>query len=259
MLTIFTPAYNRADTLLRLYETLKNQTDMDFEWILIDDGSTDNTKKIVQDFLHEGVLDITYKYTKNGGKMRAINSGVKLARGEFFFIVDSDDYVSNDCVEKVLKTAETLPKEMGGMVFRKANIESGAVNTPFPSYSFDSTPTKVFFRDKILGDKAEVIRTKLLIENPFPEIEGEKFIPEGYIWNRIGESYGYRYVDEPIYFFQYLEDGYTKNFHRCMNENPKGFTLYYRDILNYDIPIFNKLKFLIRLLQCYFYRISGGK
>ena len=92
--TIFTPAYNRGDTLSRLYESLKKQSNKNFQWVVVDDGSIDNTKELIENWKKENILNIIYVYQENSGKMRAINRGVELAEGEFFFIVDSDDYIT---------------------------------------------------------------------------------------------------------------------------------------------------------------------
>lgn len=258
MLTIFTPSFNRAHTLPRLHESLKGQTDKNFEWIIINDGSTDNTDDIVKQFIRVGAVDIVYRATRNGGKMRAVNQAVKLARGEFFFIVDSDDYVTSDCVEKISRAVEQVPDHIGALVFRRYDLEPHAENRCFARYTFDASPVEAYFIDKI-ADRAEVIRTRLLAENPFPEIEGEKFVPEGYVWNKIGNSNKFRYIDEPIYLFEYLDDGYTRNFSKLLKDNPIGCGLYYRSMLSYNIPIFYKMKFLVRLIQCWCYQIARHK
>lgn len=99
MITVFTPTYNRENTLARLYESLKEQTYKDFEWLIVDDGSTDSTSSLIQKFQEENIIQIRYYYTSNGGKHRAINFGVKKANGELFFIVDSDDYVMPNVLE----------------------------------------------------------------------------------------------------------------------------------------------------------------
>ena len=122
MLTIFTPVYNRIDTLERLYESLLRQTSKEFQWIVVDDGSTDGGGELIKKFQKNSHFELIYKYVENGGKMRAINEGVALANGEFFLIVDSDDYITDDCVEKVLSYGKNLPNSMGGMIFRKMDI-----------------------------------------------------------------------------------------------------------------------------------------
>lgn len=258
MLTIFTPVYNRKDTLTRLYESLLRQTSQDFQWVVVDDGSSDGSGELMLEFCKNAPFEITYKYVQNGGKMRAINEGVKLSSGEFFLIVDSDDYISDDCVEKILSYGENLPESMGGMIFRKMDMNSKKITgKPYPKNIIDSSPIEIVYNYGIDGDKAEVFRTKLLRENPFKVYEGEKFIPEAIVWVKIGEIYKMRYIDEGIYYFEYLEDGYTRNFQKLMRNNPRGFKEYYRFMLSYPLPLKNKIKFVIRYLQAGYYTLIG--
>lgn len=250
MITIFTPTYNRKNTLPRLYESLKEQDDKDFEWLIVDDGSKDETDKLIEEYKKENILNIRYFYKENGGKQRAINKGVKEALGEYFFIVDSDDYLSKDAVSMIKKYAVSLPKNFGGMVFRKINIsQKDYKKISFTEKYLDTNPIDIVFKYNILGDKGEIFKTDVLKKYPFPEIEGEKFVPEGYIWNKIGKDYNLRYIDYGIYYFEYLSDGYTNNFKRDLKKNPKGFNLYYKDMLSYNIPIKAKIKFFLRFLQ----------
>ena len=260
MITIFTPVYNRKDTLLRLYESLKRQTVKEFQWIVVDDGSTDGTKELMADFTREEAVDIIYEYQENSGKMRAVNRGVQLAQGEYFFIVDSDDYITDNSIELIMREVENLPKNLGGMVFRKIDMASGKITgKPYPEYRIDSSPIEIVYKLGIDGDKAEVFRTDILKKNPFKEFKGEKFIPEATVWVKIGEEYKMRYIDEGIYYFEYLEEGYTKSFKKLLKNNPKGFKKYYREILSYSLPLNNKIKFSIRYLQASLYALKGGK
>ncbi|MGL5053062.1 MAG: glycosyltransferase family A protein [Cetobacterium sp.] len=263
MITVFTPTYNREKTLKRLYESLKNQTVKNFEWIIIDDGSTDNTEKLIEKFKTEKKIPIIYKKVKNGGKMRAINKGVVLASNKLFFIVDSDDYLSEKAIEIITEEEITLPEDYAGFVFRKVEIsEDGKVikeNDSFGEYQIDSNPIDIFYNRKILGDKAEIVKTSIMREYPFPEIKDEKFIPEGYIWNQIGENYSFRYIDKGIYYYRYLEDGYTKKFREVLKSNPQGLGLYYRYMLKKNIPLKNKIKFIIRLIQSIYYEIRKNR
>lgn len=254
MLTIFTPVYNREETLTRLYESLLRQTSKDFQWVVVDDGSTDGSGELIKKFKINAPFEIVYKYVENGGKMRAINMGVSLALGEFFLIVDSDDYITDNCVEQVLTYGKTLPKSLGGMIFRKIDMKSQNISgKPYPKKVIDSSPIEIVYKLGIIGDKAEVFRTELLKENPFKVYEGEKFIPEALVWVKIGEEHKMRYIDEGIYYFEYLEDGYTKNFKKLMQNNPRGFKEYYKAMISYPLPLKNKLKFLIRYMQVKYY------
>lgn len=258
--TIFTPAYNREDTLPRLYESLKRQSSKDFQWIVVDDGSQDNTSGLMRQWIDEGELDILYEYQKNSGKMSAINRGAELAQGEYFFVVDSDDYISDDAIETIINEGEKLPKDMGGMIFRKIDIATGKITgKPYPEYKIDSSPIEIVYRLGIDGDKAEVFRSRYIKANPFKIHEGEKFVPEALVWVKIGEQYKMRYIDKGIYYFEYLPEGYTRNFKQVMKDNPKGFEEYYRAMLKYDIPLSNRIKFCIRLMQCKYFKLIGGK
>ncbi|MGL5123808.1 MAG: glycosyltransferase family 2 protein [Fusobacteriaceae bacterium] len=251
MITVFTPTYNRAYVLPKLYESLKKQSSNKFQWLIIDDGSTDNTEELIKNYKKENKIEIIYKKYQNGGKMRAINKGVEICSKELFFIVDSDDYLHSKAIERIYDSYKNLPKEFAGMVFRKKNIKEGKELTVFPSKLIDSTPIEIFYNKKILGDKAEIFKTSILREKNFifPEIKGEKFIPEGLIWNRIGKKYKLRYIDEIIYYFEYIQDGYTQNFNKSIKENPEGFKMYYKEMLTYSIPFYNKIKFLLRYLE----------
>lgn len=252
LVSIFTPTYNRESYLYKLYESLKSQTEKNFQWVVVDDGSIDMTEEAIKTFKEEGLFSIVYKKVKNGGKMRAINYGIDMAEGEYFFIVDSDDFLTPDAVEQIKRYSEELPHEYGGMVFRKHNI--AGFNFPeFPSEVIDSTPIEIFYKKGILGDKAEVFKTSVMKEFRFPEIKGEKFIPEGLVWNRIGKKYKMRYINRVIYNFEYIEGGYTKMFNTTLKRNPKGFMLYYSEMLGHDIPMKNKLKFLARYIQAFVY------
>ncbi|MGL5962918.1 MAG: glycosyltransferase family A protein, partial [Fusobacteriaceae bacterium] len=252
MITVFTPTYNRAYTLERLYRSLLSQTDKNFEWVIVDDGSTDGTEELIKKYICENKIDIIYEKKINGGKMSAINRGVFIAHGELFFIVDSDDYLENDAIEIINRYLKDLPSGFAGLVFRKRNIR-GKDFGKFPDDIIDSNPVDIFYKRKVLGDKAEIVKTEILKKYLFPLQENEKFIPEGVIWNRIGRNYNFRYIDRVIYNFEYIADGYTQNFSKIMRDNPRGMKLYYGEILQEDIPLKNKVKFVLRYIQscCY--------
>ena len=263
MITVFTPTYNREDTLRILYKSLKNQTMKDFQWVVVDDGSKDKTENLIKSFIQEGEINILYKKIKNGGKMRAINIGLSLASEEYFFIVDSDDYLNEKALELIQEEIVTLPSDFAGIVFRKVEVnKNGEIKYKDESFGedqIDSNPIDIFYNKKILKDKAEIIKTSIMREFPFPEIENENFFPEGYIWNKIGEHYSFRYIDKGIYYYKYLIDGYTKRFEEVLKENPKGFKKYYFYMIGKNIPIKNKIKFIIRFIQSKYYDIKKNR
>lgn len=231
-ITIFTPTYNRAFLLPKLYESLKSQTFKDFEWLIVDDGSTDGTRDLIDGWIKESLLDIRYYYQENGGKHRAINKGVPLAKGEWFFIVDSDDYLPDSSLEianKWLKTVEDDDSFAGVSGMRRINGNEPKVNFEV----IDQSPIRI--NEYIRVDKAEIFKTAILKEYPFPDIPGEKFCAEGLIWSRIGLRYKLRYFNEVIYFCEYLDEGLTKSSLINRRKNPTYASIIYREQMR-DMP-----------------------
>lgn len=259
IITIFTPTYNRAYTLPALYKSLCHQTYSDFEWLIVDDGSTDTTEELIQSYIAEGKLDIRYIKQSNGGKHRAINRGVAEARGTLFFIVDSDDYLTENAVERVMAHWENIPDKkmfagVSGLKIAPNRIPVARFGTTYDI--LDCSLIDYRYKYQCQGDSAEVYRTDVLREYPFPEIPGEKFVPEALIWVRIARKYCIRYFYEPIYVCEYLPDGYTNNFKRNLQANPKGFLLFYRESLRINqSPLYIRLKYMVRICQCLYYMI----
>lgn len=256
IVTVFTPTYNRAYTLSTLYRSLCSQSSNDFEWLIVDDGSTDSTKDLVSSFLKEKILDIQYVYQDNGGKQRAINRGVCLAHGELFFIVDSDDYLTQDAVLSIITLFGKMSdvQSFAGFCFRRIDVKTGRIlGSPFPDFKFDATSLELAYTLSFNMDKAEVFFTSVLRRFPFPEIEGEKFVPEALVWFRIAnQGLKLRCINQGIYCCEYLPDGYTKNFLINLKQNRKGFCLFYKELCKYKEPSFfpYKIKAFIRMFQC---------
>lgn len=258
LVTVFTPTYNRAYILRKLYESLQEQTDKDFEWVVVDDGSTDDTQELIAGFKAENRIPITAVKTPNGGKHRAINRGVGLAKGELFFIVDSDDYLTADAIGQIRRNWEDERdrSNLGGLCLRKINysdnrpvggdtdIERGIYSSPEIAYKLG-----------VSGDKAEVFRTCVMKEFPFPSFEHENFVPESLVWNRIADKYKLLFVNTGIYMCDYLPDGLSKNFSRNLKRNPRGFALFYREEWKRrGLPLKIRIKSLVRWMQCRIYR-----
>jgi glycosyltransferase involved in cell wall biosynthesis len=258
LVTVFTPTFNRAHTLPALYRSLTEQTCNDFEWLVVDDGSSDGTGTLLRAMQREGRLAMRVVRTPNGGKHRAINSGVARASGELFFIVDSDDYLTPDALRSIADHWAAVAEDPGvaGLCLRKANYTTGEViGGQAPVAQGDYTSLEIIHRLGVTGDKAEVFRTRVLAEHPFPEIGGEKFVPEALVWNRIGRRYKLRFVDRVVYMCDYLSDGLSRNFRANLRRNPRGFALYYRELLFHrGVPSVMRLKALMRLAQCGVYK-----
>ena len=234
MITVFTSTYNRAYLLPRLYESLKKLTFKDFEWLIVDDGSTDGTRDLVDGWIKEKLLDIRYYYQENGGKHRAINRGAQLAKGEWFFIVDSDDYLPDNSLEIASKWIDTIKDDdsFAGICGVKKDV-NGVLNLDFSFEKLDVSPLRIGEFTK--GDKAEIFRTAILKEDPFPDIPGEKFCAEGLIWFRIGLHYKLRYFNEVIYFCEYLDGGLSNGVIKNRRLSPGYTLLLYREQMSYAI------------------------
>lgn len=260
MITIFTPTYNRANLLERLYNSLLAQTDKDFEWLIVDDGSTDGTQDYVASICsQENPFEIIYVQQTNGGKHRAINRGVQLARGELFFIVDSDDYLLDDAVKKLSEWAKSLDrtKKWAGISGARGHSETEFIGRVYEKEPYiDAKNTE---RDKLglTGDKAEAYFTQILRAYPFPEFEGENFITEEVVWNAIAkDGYYIRWFSQIIYICEYLGDGLTNSGNEKYRRNPQGVLYWAKQ----QLEIFKKSKIKkMKAVKRYIETTQGNK
>lgn len=243
LVSVFTPTYNRAYRLGALYHSLCTQTCRSFEWILVDDGSTDNTADLVSSW-HDSVFPIIYIKQTNGGKHRAINRGVKEAKGDLFFIVDSDDVLPSNSIERILLNYGKISgdKSFCGVCGLKA-LYNGEMVHKGASYDVLNCSSIDFrYKYKMKGDMAEVIRTEVMKEYPFPEFDGEKFCSEAVLFNRIAQNYKFRYFFEIVYLCEYLDDGLTASIVKVRMSSPRGSSLCYSELFHCRIPFKQKVK-----------------
>lgn len=229
LITVFTPTYNRKQLIERLYQSLLQQTKKNFEWLVVDDGSTDNTEKFFSDLLtKQQPFPINYIKQENGGKHRAINNGVKKALGELFFIVDSDDYLTENAIDTINQWATTLDNshKWAGFAGLRGQSKSQILSQQNSSSNFIDAKNSERRKYHLLGDKAEIYFTDILKKYPFPEIPDENFISEEIVWNAIArDNYYLRWFNEIIYIGNYLEGGLTKDNLKDQN-NPQGRLLW---------------------------------
>lgn len=227
-ITVFTPTFNRRQLIDNLYQSLLAQTQKNFEWLVVDDGSTDDTDKYFSELLSKiQPFPIRYIKQENGGKHRAINRGVQNAIGDLFFIVDSDDALLPNAIGNINLWVKTLDDshKWAGVSGLKGYSEQAKVGQSNPNVFIDAKNTE---RRKyhLEGDKAEVYFTNILKKYPFPEISGEKFISEEIVWNAIArEGYYIRWFNEIIYICSYLDGGLTKDNSKD-ERNPQGRLLW---------------------------------
>lgn len=254
--TVFTPTYNRASLLGRLYESLKEQSCKSFEWIIYDDGSMDNTRSIVELFIREEKVNIKYVYQSNKGKHIAINRGVEIARGELFFIVDSDDYLKKDAIELIIEARDSININSGmlyaGVGGRRLNLGSKSSEFKFACNDkyCDSDSIEFAFKLGNFQDKAEVFFTNILSKYKFPEFKNENFITEVIVWYKIAQDgYKIRWFNEDIYMCEYLDDGLSRNYYRKRCDNIIGTCYSYNKLSAYNLPFKYKIRYKINYFR----------
>lgn len=246
-ITILTPTYNRASLLPRLFNSLLRQTNKDFEWIVVDDGSTDDTREVVAKLKEKcgGAFPMGYVYKANGGKHMAINIGAERARGELLFIADSDDLLTDDALETVANSWHDISddKSFAGIAGLDIAMDTREViGSGLPQEHIDCNAIDIRYRHHVTGDMKEVFRTEVLREFPFPEFAGERFCPEQLVWFRMARRYRLRYINKPIYIADYQPDGITAGITRARMRNPSASMLTYAELTECPVPFLVKVK-----------------
>ena len=225
-LTIITPTYNRADLLVHLYGSLKSQTNKQFCWMIVDDGSTDDTFDIVSRLKGNSSFEIIYLQKTNGGKHTALNFGIKEINTELTLIVDSDDTLTEDAVQIILDVHERYKTQdrISSYTFLKGTDAKTPI-IPIERDEFVENYIVYRIKNNRPGDMAEVYKTKYLKQFPFPEFAGEKFISEDVVWIEIGKVSDAVYLNKVIYICKYLPDGLTANDKPMKFASPLGSML----------------------------------
>lgn len=238
--TVFTATFNRGYILPKLYDSLKKQEIMDFEWLVIDDGSSDGTEQLFLQWIHdETMFPIRYMKKDNGGKPRAINYGIQYAKGEYFFMVDSDDTLKPDALSKMkqwCKEIKSKPQFIGVGAARGfpdgSYIKGIAPSVNEYGYIDASNLQRNDFN--LNADMCEAYKTEILKKYPMPEWPGEKFAPEQISLNEIAlDGYLLRWHADIIYQCEYLDDGLTKRSNVLEKKNPMGYAMMYNHMLKY--------------------------
>jgi len=232
--TVFTPTFNRARLLPTLFESLCAQTYRDFEWLIVDDGSNDDTADVVTAFRATAEFPVTYILQAHGGKHKAVNTGVRRARGRFFGIADSDDaYTANAlelCARHFAEIPEAEKHRFVGMTGLCATPDGTVIGTRFPADVFDSDALGLVAR-RVRGDKAGFLRTDVMEQFPFPEDVGP-FVTEGLVWNRIARRYSTRYFNQIVQVRDYQRDGLTARSAELRMRSPIAARQYYQELMS---------------------------
>lgn len=227
LLTIFTPTYNRAHTIDRLYRSLCDQTCRDFEWLIVDDGSTDNTSAIVEQYQNQSDFSIRYYKKENGGKHTAYNFGLTLASGDLFFTVDSDDWLPADSVELISRYSAALMSNdrLAGIIALKSFANNDIIGKKYIADEAIMSLRQLELSGQG-GERSLVFKTEIARQFPFPIIRGEKFMTESVVYDKY-VCYDFLALNSALTICEYQQDGLSCNPKRVMLNNPGGYMLYF--------------------------------
>lgn len=244
LFTVFTATHNRAHTIHRAYDCLRAQTLRDFEWLVIDDGSTDGTPELISAWAMVADFPIRYFKQVHSGKHIAHNRALREARGRFFAYLDSDDALLPNALEKLTQGWSTIPENEQHAFYSVGGLccdQSGKlIGDRFVTDPFDADFRELRYIHRIHGEKWIVGLTDIMRRYPFPEISGIQFIPEGMVWSNIAKSFKTRWSNEVlrIYYVDDLETGATLSKRGSFGDHALGRWYYYVWLLNNDLEYF---------------------
>ena len=242
MITVITPSFNRSKLLSKAFDSLRQQTTQNFEWIIVDDGSEDNTREQVEGMSASATFPLYYIYKQNGGKHTAVNIGVTKAQGELVLILDSDDELPPHAIQDIEEAYAAVKddKLCAGVCGYMAHRNGKVIGRPM--IDTDTNTIDLRYKLGVCGDMAEVYRTDLLRKYPFPEIPGEKFCPELLCWNRIAQKYKLHVFSKVIYYRDYLDGGLTDSIIRIRMKSPVLSMMTYQEMTSYSVPFKIKVR-----------------
>lgn len=235
LITVFTPAYNRAHTLSRTYESLLKQNCKSFKWLIVDDGSSDNTRELVSEWQgRENGFDIQYIYKENGGMHTAHNVAYENIDTELNVCIDSDDMLSENAIEKILeKWEQAKDKGYAGIIGLDADFSGRVIGKGFPDNLLETTLVE-YYANGGNGDKKLVYRTDVIKKYPpYPVFEGEKYVALGYKYRLIDQEYKLAVLNEVLCNVEYQEDGSSNSMMKQYINNPKGFAFWRKVCMQY--------------------------
>lgn len=261
LLAILTPAYDRAELLKRTYKSLIEQSNKNIVWYIVDDGSTDNTEQVVEDFIKQNKnkkdFKIVYIKKENGGKHTALNTGLKEVKEDYVIILDSDDHFTKDAVETILQDIQLIDDkdEFCGLGYLRLKDNGEVIGVKYTQDGVVDTFINQRYNKNTYGDKAEVFKTEILKQFPFPEFENEKFVSESVVWCAMSGKYKMVFFNKGIYVCEYQEGGLSDGVHKRLFKNPKGASACYRQFSTKDFCFKLRVKYTIAYIV---YSIEAG-
>lgn len=245
-LTVFTPTYNRAYCLHLCYESLLRQKSSDFEWLIIDDGSTDHTRELVQQWIDDKKISIRYIYKENGGMHTGYNVAYENIFTELAVCIDSDDYMTDDAVEKIISFwNKNKADKYAGMICLDITSRGEIIGTELPKIK-SATVYDLYNRMGVRGDKKQIYRPELIRPFRSPEFAGEKLFPTCYKYFQVDLTHEMLIYNEPVVVVEYMPDGYTKNIIKLYKKNLQSYLFYRKFIMTYPkATLWHKYRFAI--------------
>ncbi|QVY61293.1 glycosyltransferase family A protein [Cytobacillus gottheilii] len=256
--TICIPTYNRAHTIIRALDSLNEQEFKDFEVVIIDDGSTDDTTQVINDYKKTASFEIRYFKKENGGKHTALNVGIKKARGEFFCILDSDDWFKAGALKEMYEECKKIADndEFSGIMGRSMINGKSLIGNKFPDDPFISSYVDFHFFSGLkygpFGDCCECNKTNILKQYHFPEPEEAKFVPEAYLFDQVGVKYKLLCTNRVYKNVEYLEEGIS-NTVDYKTKNIIGFLHHYVSRLDNVFPYVSNLPYKLKVIAWWRY------
>lgn len=239
-ISILTSTYNRAQLLDKLYTSIlinQNNSTCEVEWLIMDDGSTDNTRMIIDNYIKEKIIEVKYFHQENKGKMAAINELVKRATGDLMLECDSDDFLTTDAF-KLIEESLIECKDIGNvyaMVFLKYNQNGKNMGNDFPKNNYESTMFDLYFKEGVTGEKALVFNSNIRKRYNYELENNEKFVTEARLQHKMDLEYNVKCFNKKIMICEYKEDGYSKNINKLFIQNPYGYYAYFKEIFNQNM------------------------
>lgn len=251
-LTVFTPTFNRAYCLHIGYEALKRQTCKDFKWLIIDDGSTDNTKELVDSWIAEGIVEIEYHYKENGGMHTGHNKAYELISTELNVCIDSDDYMPDNAIELIINKWNNFSDKsyLAGMIGLDAFKNGKITGNKIPDNLIKGSLDDLYQKYNVTGDKKIVLRTDVVKKYPpYPEYDKERLVPLDILYLIIGKDYDFVYDNSIYCIVEYLEDGSSKNIFKQYTQSPRGFAYARKIQIKYSNSLLYILKNYVHLVS----------
>ena len=257
-LSILTATYNRAKYLSKLYKSILENietSNLKAEWIVINDGSTDNTEEVIEKFVLENKIEIKYIFQENSGKMAAINRGMEEVTGELVVDCDSDDYFTDNAFKAIKQNASILleNEKIYALCFLKQDFFGNISGKRFSNNYMKSTMFDLYFKKYIQGEKILVFNANIRKKFKNELEENEKFVTEARMYHKMDDNYKILCINEVIEIGDYQDDGYTQNIVETFRKNPNGYYKYFKEIFQKNLKgVCFRKKIYILKSYCYF-------